>query len=75
MGEETIMSKRLTRDQLDSLLATRENEVMKLKNEIDSINNNAFYMQTSEYNRGYADGMKRVIEMIEKIMVIERQEQ
>ena len=68
------MAKRLTREQVESLLATRENEVMKLKNEIDAINNNAFYMQASEYNKGYADGMKRVIEMIEKIMVVERQE-
>ena len=68
------MAKRLTRAQVESLLATRENEVMELKNEIDSIKDNAFYMQSSEYNKGYADGMKRFIEMIEKIMVAERGE-
>lgn len=63
------MNKRLTRDQVESLLATREQEILELERKIENFNNIDFYKSEKEYNRGYVDGMTRVIEMIEKILV------
>lgn len=40
---------------------------LELRDNWETLNSRYYDMQTAEYNRGYSDGMKRMLETIEKV--------
>jgi len=42
-------------------------QYLELKGQWETLNSRYFDIQTAEYNRGYSDGMKRMLETIEKV--------
>lgn len=65
---------RMTRDELENLLHTRESEICELKNKIEEMNNVMYLAEGKKFGEGYQEAVNKVCDVLVEMFGKENKE-